>query len=178
MLLLDRTPAYIWRLLLPKQNILFPENRDDEDLIFHYRGFVYFVHEDGAVIRMKKPQNVHKLQPEDMWELLFHDHDTFDYDDHGMFSIGSILIHMGFLIPMQTNLHYQGYEVEVINKLSPDPQVYQYTLPAVSFRYALYFSLLRCYELSLQDEDGEFEVQSITLLDYDTKEITPPSSLG
>lgn len=179
MLLLDRTPADIWRMLLPKQHILFPPDREYDDLIFQYRNFVYFVHEDGAVVRMNKPHNVRKLTQEDLWEFLFHEKETLDYDDCGFFSIGSILRHMGFLVPMKTGGREGNYEVEVLNRLDPDQQGSRYTLTAVTFRFALYHALLKCHEMNdSEGEEGEYEVQSITPLDPGATEAIPPSSFG
>lgn len=178
MLLLDRTPAEIWRLLLPKPSILFPAIREYDDLIFQYRNFVYFVHEDGAVVRMNKPQNVRKLAQEDLWELLFHDKDTLDYDDCGFFSIGSILKHMGFLVPMKTGGREGTYEVEILNRMNPDQKGSSYTLTEVTFRFALYHALLQCHELNVREEEGEYEIQSITPLDPGAAEAIPPSSFG
>ncbi|RXT13579.1 hypothetical protein [Ammoniphilus sp. CFH 90114] len=176
MLLLDRSPAEIWRLLLPKQNILFSRDHEYDDLIFRFRGHIYFVHEDGAVVRMKKPENLQILTPEDLWELLFHDKDTLDYDDCGLFSIGAILQHMGFLVPLKMGKSQRTYEVEVINRLDQHPQSYTYTLEDVTFRFALYHALLTCHDMNVQFEDtGEYEIESITPLELDSQKINPPS---
>jgi hypothetical protein len=162
MLLLDKSTIDIWKLLLPKKNILFSGTWEYEELIFFYRNYVYFVHEDGATIRMRKPEHVHRLSQEDLWESLFHEQDTFDYDDHGMFSIGSVLLSMGFILPITRFRRGKStYQVEVINRID-QLEVKNYVLTDVPFRYALYHALITCHEWNETKGSGrEYEVQQI-----------------
>lgn len=165
MLLLDKSPAEIWKMLLPKKNILFLDHYEYEELIFYYRNYVYFVHHDGAIVRMKKPNGLRKLKQEDLWELLFHEDDTFDYDDEGIFTLGEVLLHIGFVVPLKTSKSQSSYQIEVVNRLSPEPTSISYELNDVSFQYALYHSHLKCVELNEQErEDNEYEVAQILRL--------------
>lgn len=166
MLLLDRSSAEIWQMLLPRKNILFPALSENDDLIFYYRNFVYFVHEDGAVVRMKKPGNIHKLTQEDLWEILFHEKDTFDYDDHGMYSMGEILKDMGFMIPLKNYPFECRFKIEIVNRIDPEEDSKFYELNQVSFQYALYHAFIRCHEWNEQSGGvGEYEVQQIFRVD-------------
>jgi len=161
MLLVDRTSAEIWQMLLPKKNILFPARCEFEDLIFYYRNYLYFVHEDGAVIRMNKPKNVHLLTQEDLWELLFHEKETYDYDDQGVFSIGAILLDMGFLVETNRNWH-RNFRLEFVNTIKLGDDVRIIHLNQVSFQYALYYGLIQCHQWNEESaEDHEYEVQRI-----------------
>lgn len=166
MLLLDRSSAEIWQMLLPKKNILFPAFSEYDDLIFYYRNFVYFVHEDGAIIRMKKPGNVHKLTQEDLWEILFHEKDTFDYDDHGMFSMGAVLKDMGFMISMRCRSVHSKFKIEIVNRIDREGEPQYYLLNQVSFPYALYHAFLQCHEWNERSGGvGEYEVQQVVRVD-------------
>lgn len=173
MLLLDKSPIDIWRMLLPAKQILFPAIQDD-DLIFQYRSHIYFVHEDGAVIRMKKPEHPHKLSQEDLWDALFHEHDTFDYEEHGIFSIGGILLHMGFMLPLKAASSQSSFQIEIVNKLDPELPIHSYELSRVSFRFALYHSLIRCHEWNAQNEELEFEVQQISRIEDEFGQLDLP----
>jgi hypothetical protein len=174
MLLLDKSPAEIWRMLLPKKCILYPENNHYDELIFWYRKHVYFVHEDGAVVRIQKPSQVKKLSADDLWEILFHEKDTFDYEDHGIFSIGAILLHMGYLVPILVRGNHDDYGVEIVNILEPEKVAQHLNLQNVSFQYALYLSLLKCHELNEESKGRyEFEIQRISPVDYPLDKIEP-----
>lgn len=172
MLLLDRSSAEIWQMVLPKRNILFPAFSENDDLIFYYRNSVYFVHEDGAVVRMKKPGNIHKLSQEDLWEILFHEKDTFDYDDHGMFSMGAILKDMGFMIPLKNRPYECSFKIEIVNRIDPEGDLYFYELNQVSFQYALYHAFIQCHERNEQSSGvGEYEVQQIDRIDKQLEHV-------
>jgi hypothetical protein len=165
MLLLDKSPAEIWKMLLPKKNILFLDRYEYEELIFYYRNYVYFVHHDGAIVRMKKPSGLHKMTQEDLWERLFHEEDTFDYDDEGLFTIGEVLLHMGFVVPLKSSRSRFCYQIEVVNRLNPESLFISYELKNVSIQYALYYSYLKCLEYNEQEqEDSEYEVAQIVCL--------------
>ncbi|RKD27067.1 hypothetical protein BEP19_00390 [Ammoniphilus oxalaticus] len=160
MLLIDRKPTDIWKLLIPRKNILLAEGQGFEDLIFYYRDNLYFVHEDGAVVGMKRPREVEKIAPDELWELLFYAKDTFDYDDQGLFSIGSILLEMGYLTEVQQNQR-KSYRVELVDMLDSS-RVRSFELQSVSFQYALYRALLECHLLDLDGgESVEYEVLQI-----------------
>lgn len=166
MLLLDRSSAEIWQMLLPKKNILFPAFGENDDLIFYYRSYVYFVHEDGAVVRMKKPGNIHKLSQEDLWEILFHEKDTFDYDDHGMFSMGAILMDMGFMTSLKKHSYQCTFKIEIVNRIDPEGDSQSYELRQVSFQYALYHAFIQCHAWNEESGGvGEYEVQQIVRVD-------------
>lgn len=161
MLLVDRTSAEIWQMLLPKKNILFPARSEFEDLIFYYRNYLYFVHEDGAVVRMNKPNNVHLLTQEDLWELLFHEKETLDYDDQGIFSIGAILLDMGFLVQLNRNWN-RNFRLEIANTLELGDEMRFIELRQASFQYALYYSLIKCHQWNEESAgEYEFEIQRI-----------------
>ncbi|MBP1932870.1 hypothetical protein [Ammoniphilus resinae] len=164
MFLLDKSAVEIWKMLIPSKYILFPFEMDNEELIFHYRDYIYFVQDDGAVVRMGKPIDLHKQKLEDLWQLLFYDRQTFDYDHHGIFSIGAILKHMGYMVPFTYHPH-QTHLVEIVDLINPD-QVYQIELNSLSFRFVLYQSLLYCDELNEQFRgETEFEIQQILRTD-------------
>lgn len=161
MLLIDRPSAEIWQMLLPKRNILFPAYNEWEDLIFTYRNYLYFVHEDGAVVRMNKPKNVHLLTQEDLWELLFHEKETTDYDDLGIFSIGGILLHIGYLVEVSCK-RLKNFKLEFVNTIGGKNDVFITELQHVSFQYALYYGLVECHRKNVaSDGEIQLEVQQI-----------------
>ncbi|HJV45239.1 MAG TPA: hypothetical protein VJ824_05885 [Bacillota bacterium] len=166
MLLLDRSPVELWRLLLPEKFILYP-NKDYpyEELIFFYRNYIYFVHEDGSVIRMNKPTQLKKLDVDDLWELLFHDRDTFDYDDHGIFTIGAILLDIGFLLPAYSSRGKADYQIEIVQAGEPQRVVGEFEIRGVTFQFALYQAFILCHVWNGQlQEELEYEIRQITQL--------------
>jgi len=164
MFLLDKSAVDIWKMLIPAKNILFPFQLDRDELVFYFREHIYFIQEDGAVVRMAKPTDLYKHKLEDLWQLLFYDHHTFDYDHHGIFSIGAILRHMGFMVPFTHQPRF-SHQVEIVDLVNPD-QVYQIELNNSSFRFVLYRSLLYCDELNEQFRgETEFEIQQILRTD-------------
>jgi hypothetical protein len=154
--LLHASPATIWRLLIPKKHWLFAEDVDEEELVFLYRDFVYFVNEDGSVLSLPKPKHLEYMDLGDLYDHLAEADDTFDFDDHGMFDYAEILQRMGYIVPTARTRERKDYAVEIVNSLDPERMVSRYTLKRVSFVFALYHALLRCRELNVKS-DGLFE---------------------
>lgn len=162
MLLIDCEPLQIWKMLLPKKNVLFSEENDD--LIFFYRDQLYFAHGDGAIVRMKKPEKAEKMTADDLWELLFYEKDTYDYDDHGVFSIGAVLLEMGYLVQLNQRKK-KDYHVELVNLIEPG-QIRWMEFHQVPFQYALSQALIECHRLNLENDGrDEYNVLQVTELE-------------
>ena len=160
--LLNKEPADIWRMLIPKHKWLFTGDLSDDELIFTYRDQVYFVNNDGSILSMNKPAHLDTISLGSLYDLLAASPHTFDFDDHGIFDYASILQHMGYLIPTGNLRNLANYEVEIVNILNPEKMVSRYECKRVSMVYALYHALLRCHELNRKSGwEYEHEVKSI-----------------
>ncbi|GAB7388940.1 hypothetical protein BSNK01_27780 [Bacillaceae bacterium] len=160
-----KTAAEIWRLLLPPGNLLFDKELPRDECVFAYRSYIFFVHADGAVVRMKKPANWRSLNCEEMREQLRRSRETFDYDDEGIFEIGGILRDIGFLVPVVERRGARDYEMELVDLLASEKGIYRQRVRG-SFRYALFRALLRCEEMNASSEgESEFAVRRINECD-------------
>ncbi|MGO0062238.1 hypothetical protein ACTID9_19750 [Brevibacillus fluminis] len=160
--LLDVEPARIWRLLIPAANWLYTDEVPEDELIFHYRKHVYFVHEDGAVLSIPAPDHLERLELEDLYDLLAESEDSHDFDDEGVFDTFSVLSRMGYLVPTKHEGDRHHYHIEIVNTMKPDSLSVCYDLEQVSFEFALYHALMRCHELNEQcDWDYEHEIKEI-----------------
>ncbi len=154
--LLHAEPAAIWRMLIPRRLWLFPDDLGDNELIFAYRDQVFFVGHDGSVLAMAKPQTLARMRLADLLDRLAASDETVDFDDNGMFDYGAILKWMGYVVPVGRRRDTDRYLIEIVNTIAPDAMVTRYELKRVSFTYALYHALMRCFELN-EKCDGEFE---------------------
>lgn len=160
--LLHAEPARIWRLLIPVSNWLYTDEVPEDELLFHYRKHVYFVHEDGAVLSIPAPENLERMELEDLYDLLAMSEDSVDFDDQGEFDYFSVLLRMGYLVPAMHEEDQHSFHIEITNTLKPASLSTGYDLQNVSFEFALYHALMRCHELNEQcDWDYEHEIKEI-----------------
>ncbi|WP_126425646.1 hypothetical protein [Brevibacillus marinus] len=156
-------PVEIWRLLIPARMQLFADELSGDELIFRYRDKVYFVHEDGAVLALPTPPQLKHMTFPAFLEYLMKEDETIDFDENGVFDIGSILRQIGFVVSCGRRRERADYTVEIIDALAPGQPLARYVLCGVSFTFALFHGLLCCsYLHELAEEDGEFEVKRIT----------------
>jgi hypothetical protein len=87
--MINEAPAQIWRMLIPSNHWMFPEDMPQDELIFHYRDHIYFVNNDGSVLSMPKPACYDLLDLGTLLEYLATSDDTVDFDDEGEFEHGS-----------------------------------------------------------------------------------------
>ncbi|WP_019123480.1 hypothetical protein [Brevibacillus massiliensis] len=163
MQLMEKEAAEIWRLLIPPRHWLFSDELPRDEFIFTYRGKIYFVNNDGSVLSMEKPACLELMKLGDLLDHLVFSDDTYDFDDNGIFDIGTILRHMGYVVPTDRKQERGTYLIEIVNTLDPDVLVIRYELRQVSFVFALYHAMMRCRELNEKSGwESEHEVKEIS----------------
>ncbi|WP_024985673.1 hypothetical protein [Brevibacillus borstelensis] len=163
---LQKTPAEIWRMLIPPANWMFCEEMPEGELIFHYRDSIYFINEDGSVLALPKPACFEQLDLETLLEWLATSEETVDFDDNGEFDYGFVLKQMGFVVPTRRPRETSSFQIEIINTVLPQSMCTRYELKKVSFIFALYHALMRCHELNRRSGwEYEHEIKSITKLE-------------
>ena len=171
--LLSAAPADIWRLLIPASCWLFRGELPDEELVFHYRDQIYFIHGDGSVISLPKPAAFERMDLGNLLDHLASSDSTFDYDDHGEFDIGAVLRRMGYLVPTTSSRERGDHLVEIVNAFAPEEMITRYELRKVSFSFALYHAIMRCHELNRKSGwEFEHEVKCIKRIEpYRAKDL-------
>lgn len=171
--LLHTDPTVIWRLLIPPSLWMFPEDVPQDELIFQYRDYIYFVNGDGSVLSMAKPSCSELMGLGTLLELLAASDETFDYDDNGEFDFGYVLQRMGYLVSTKREREKADYMIEIVNTIAPQVMVTRYELKRISFTFALYHALMRCHELNKRsDWEFEHEVKRITKIErYIAKDL-------
>lgn len=160
--LLHAEPARIWRLLIPASHWLFPDEVPEDELVFQYRKRIYFIHEDGAVLSIRQPDDIARLDLDDLYDHLASADDSLDFDDEGEFDLFSVLKRMGYLVPTKQDREKLTYRIEIVNAMNPGALSMSYELANVSFVFALYHALMRCHQLNEQsDWDYEHEIKEI-----------------
>ncbi|UFJ41628.1 hypothetical protein LOK74_03695 [Brevibacillus humidisoli] len=155
-------PVDVWRLLIPERMQLFEDDMPGDELIFRYRDSVYFVHDDGAVIALPAPAHLEQLSLGGFLEHVMTAEETVDFDEQGMFDIGTILRRIGFVVSCTGRRDQGDYQVEIVDALVVGQTIASYYLTGVTFTFALYHGLLCCSHLNeLAEENGEFEVKRI-----------------
>ncbi|QQE75623.1 hypothetical protein KDJ56_06665 [Brevibacillus composti] len=159
---LHKTPADIWRMLIPVSHWMFRESMPEDELIFHYRDHIYFVNEDGSVLALPKPACFEQLDLETLLKWLATSEETIDFDDNGQFDYGFVLKQMGYLMPTRKSREMGSYRIEIINTVLPSAKPTCYVLKKVSFLFALYHGLMRCHNLNRRSGwEYEHEIKSI-----------------
>lgn len=157
--LLQLEPAQLWRLMIPPRMRLFDEDVPPDELIFRYRGSVYFVNNDGSVVALAEPAQLERMTLDRLLDCLLASEDTYDFDDNGVFDIGAVLRQMGYVVSCDGQSDRADYTVELVDTVAADPAIIKYDLSRVSFVFALYHALLRCARLNeLAGGDSEFAV--------------------
>lgn len=154
--LLNEAPAQIWRLLIPSDLWLYPDEVPKDELIFHYRDHIYFVNHDGSVLSMPKPVCFELLDLGTLLEYLATSECTIDFDDEGEFDYGFVLKRMGYIVPVRQKGKKATYQIEIVNTVLPQAHPNRYELKNVHFVFALYHALMRCHELN-EKTDWEYE---------------------
>lgn len=163
------SPVDIWRLLVPDRMRLFVDELCSDELVFCYRDRVYFVHADGAVISLSAPPQLKRMSFSAFLEYLQAAEDTLDFEENGVFDIGTILRQIGFVVSCGRWRERADYTVEIIDELAPEMVLTRYVLIGVSFTFALYHGLLCCSHLfELAEESGEFAVKRVTQTAFST----------
>jgi hypothetical protein len=157
-----KSPAQIWRMLIPPSEWLFPEDVPENELIFSYRDHIYFVNDDGSVLALPKPACWELLDLGTLLEYLATSEETIDFDDNGEFDYGFVLKQMGYVVPTKRKREKATYQIEIVNTALPKASGHRYQLKNVQFAFALYHALMRCHELNAKtDWEYEHEVKRI-----------------
>lgn len=162
---LDAKPAALWRILIPRQRWLFTADLPEDELVFHYRQRVYYVHRDGSVVSVPLPKRWTEMTYSAFCRYLAEAVDSYDFDDEGIFDVGSILQTMGFLLPISQRGHYATYSIQLLDTVDKSGSTVHYELPGVDLSFALYHAVMMCSQLNAQSNwAAEYEVMEISQL--------------